>query len=66
MRRRLLSGLLLVLALGAGVVVALLATRSLPQGSLETEVTDVTVVAPTTPPETTAPPKPPKPKPPKP
>jgi outer membrane protein assembly factor BamB len=51
----------LVLALGAGV--AIVVTPRLPGGTLETDVTDVTVVAP--PPPTTQPkPPPPKPKPP--
>ena len=67
MRRRLLLVLAAALALGFGLAVALVTTRTLPTGTLETEVTDVTVVAPppTTapPPQTTAPPPPPKPKP---
>ena len=66
MRRRLLLVLAAALALGFGVAVALVATRTLPTGTLETEVTDVTVVAPPTtapPPQTTAPPPKPKPKP---
>ena len=44
MRRRLLLVLAAALALGFGVAVALVATRTLPTGTLETEVTDVTVV----------------------
>ena len=51
----------LVLALGAGV--AIVATQRLPGGTLETDVTDVTVVAPP-PPAVTEPPPPPAPKPP--
>ncbi len=55
-----------MLALLGGVGVALVTTRTLPSGKLETDVTDVTVVAPTTEAPTTvpAPPRPrPKPKP---
>ena len=64
MRRRLLLSLAVVLALVAGLGFALLTTRSVPSGTLETDVTDVTVVTPTAPPVTTAPtPKPPKPEP---
>ena len=65
MRRRLLSVLAAVLAVAFGAGIALLTTRSLPSGSLETEVTDVTVVAPAPPPPppTTPKPKPPSPKP---
>jgi outer membrane protein assembly factor BamB len=61
MRRRLLFTLAAVVALVAGLGFALLTTRELPSGKLETEVTDVTVVAPPTtePPVTT--PKPVKP-----
>ena len=58
MRRRLLFILAAALALVTGVGVALLTTHRLPQGNLETEVTDVTVVAP---PETTEPEPPPPP-----
>jgi outer membrane protein assembly factor BamB len=67
MRRRLLLILAAVLALVLGAGIALLSTRALPSGTLETDVTDVTVVAPPTtePPETEPPPKP-KPKPPEP
>ena len=63
MRRRLLFILAAVLALVLGAGVALLTTHALPSGTLETEVTDVTVVAPPTtePPVTTAP-KPRKPR----
>jgi len=62
MRRRLAFILAAALALVGGVSIALLSTRSLPQGSLETEVTDVTVVAPPeTEPEPPPPPPPPRP-----
>ena len=58
MRRRLLFALCTTLALVSGVGVALLTTRTLPSGTLETEVTDVTVVAPAPPTTTTEPPAP--------
>jgi outer membrane protein assembly factor BamB len=48
MRRRLLFIAAGVLVLAAGVGVALLTTKRLPQGTLDTDVTDVTVVAPST------------------
>ena len=61
MRRRLLLSLAVVLALVGGIGLALLTTRSLPSGTLETDVTDVTVVTPTTrPPVTTTPPPSPR------
>jgi outer membrane protein assembly factor BamB len=63
MRRRLLLILAAAVLLVLGTGIAVLLTRHPPGGTLETNVTDVTVVTPsTTAPETT--PKPPKPKPP--
>jgi outer membrane protein assembly factor BamB len=68
MRRRLVFILAGALALALGVGAAVVLTPNLPGGTLETEVTDVTVVAPppttetvppeTVPPETVAPPEP--------
>ena len=63
MRRRLLLILAALVLVVLGTGIAVLLTRHPPGGTLETNVTDVTVVTPTTTaPETT--PKPPKPKPP--
>ena len=61
MRRRLLLILAAAVVLVLGTSFAWLLTRQPPAGTLETNVTDVTVVTPTTPPETTPPPPPPKP-----
>ena len=64
MRRRLLLILAAAVRLVLGTGIAVLLTRHPPSGTLETNVTDVTVVTPTTTaPQTT--PKPPKPPPPK-
>ena len=49
MRRRLLVVIAAVVALAAGLAVAVYVTRKPPSGKLETAVTDVTVVAPTVP-----------------
>jgi outer membrane protein assembly factor BamB len=60
MRRRFLLIPAAAVVLVLGIALAVLLTRHPPGGTLETNVTDVTVVTPTAPPETTPPP-PPKP-----